>query len=897
MHQLSPNVGQHTSPRPQPSVFQILLLVTVLSVITGCSKKENDARAKQTSGLIGRIEVFETDHEPDVSAVETARYRVAYEQSVNSLGSVHTNTLNALELYCNALVASGDGITAVPLLQELLESTQRHFPADSAHIARIQSLLPTALEIRFYQQPTDGRLSRASLAGLKERLTERKIPFDARKLSRLTVQEAEAFLNSSPGGREILQEEIQRRAAEQERLDKDLAAAEEQYRALEDIRLVDILREQGVTADEARRMVAQRRKEYAEDPSNRQPGETYEQYDRRFAELVRTNLGLPKVVGPTQAVPPRLPADTKNEFRKFLARTAESEPESYELLKRQGLASTFLRRPEEFLNASLLDLNQRFDSGHLPGHISTAGRLEIPATAEEDSSLMSSIVASLKGVVFEREGRLQRALALAEDPIVVAWRNELCRLAGETAQLQSLAFAHFIPTNGTTMSSSVPGYAHFIEVRTKLEYYRALAAGLPGVERSVPITAVDLANHLRPSTVLVDFARYAPDLGGTNILTDYYGASIIYPNRKVTWIRLGEAEQIDRHIDRFHQLIARPDLSDAEATEALWLIKTLSHKLWEPLAPFIPKEVRHLLISPDSKLHLVSFQFLFDGNVFLVQKDSIRLINSPRELCADLPQRTSGRTVSIWADIPYGVRDPKGKGIPGLVYGELVNSKLEAALISKVASTHELTADLHLGRAAMESELQKLHSPVVLHLATHAFILAAPRPAASDIMPELQRREMDRELLPYRTALGFVGMNEALDEWSVGRIAEPAMDGLLTAAEAAQLDLQGTSLVTLSACNSGVGGLSESEGMFSLRRGFHLAGAKNVVAAQWQVEDSYAPTFFQAFYTLVFSGEDPATALTKTQASEFQRLVEGTAPKTFVNAIRLAGPLVISGVP
>jgi CHAT domain-containing protein len=90
-------------------------------------------------------------------------------------------------------------------------------------------------------------------------------------------------------------------------------------------------------------------------------------------------------------------------------------------------------------------------------------------------------------------------------------------------------------------------------------------------------------------------------------------------------------------------------------------------------------------------------------------------------------------------------------------------------------------------------------------------------------------------------------------------------DGILTALEVSGLDLWGTKLVTLSACESGLGELSSSEGVYGLRRAFIIAGAESEVISLWSVSDLATAMLMTEFYKRLNAGDGRAAALRQAQ--------------------------------
>jgi CHAT domain-containing protein len=154
--------------------------------------------------------------------------------------------------------------------------------------------------------------------------------------------------------------------------------------------------------------------------------------------------------------------------------------------------------------------------------------------------------------------------------------------------------------------------------------------------------------------------------------------------------------------------------------------------------------------------------------------------------------------------------------------------------------------------AASEESCKKLdgHSPAIMHLATHGFFL--PEPKDSIKTNQLQNPfALSKDPL-MRSGIVLAGANEA---WN-GKQPPPGMeDGVLTAYEIAQMDLHQTQLVVLSACETALGDLQGSEGVFGLQRAFKIAGVKNLIVSLWQVPDKETVELMSAFYSNLLSGK------------------------------------------
>lgn len=193
-----------------------------------------------------------------------------------------------------------------------------------------------------------------------------------------------------------------------------------------------------------------------------------------------------------------------------------------------------------------------------------------------------------------------------------------------------------------------------------------------------------------------------------------------------------------------------------------------------------------------------------------------------------------------------------GKELSDVYFDRLLETSAEAQAIKTLfPSASPLT-----GTQATESALKQADAPRILHIATHGFFLA-DRPAA----PVARTRGLDAsvniENPLLRSGLALTGANL--------RKGASDDDGILTAMEASGLNLWGTKLVTLSACETGLGEVKTGEGVYGLRRALALAGAETQVMSLWKVDDKATREWMTDYYTGLKNGLGRGEALRQVQ--------------------------------
>jgi len=201
---------------------------------------------------------------------------------------------------------------------------------------------------------------------------------------------------------------------------------------------------------------------------------------------------------------------------------------------------------------------------------------------------------------------------------------------------------------------------------------------------------------------------------------------------------------------------------------------------------------------------------------------------------------------------------------------------------------------------ALEEVMKRLHGPRLLHVATHGFFLPdenqqqacsggvpGERAAPANLPGALQRPLKEDPML--RSGLVFTGANRIAQREAT---PERMDDGILTAYEAMGLNLEGTELVVLSACETGLGQTKAGEGVFGLRRALQVAGAQSVMMTMWKVPDVETQTLMKLFYGKWLRGEEKHQALREAQLDLREQIEKETghdSPQKW-GAFVLVGP-------
>jgi CHAT domain-containing protein/Tfp pilus assembly protein PilF len=386
-------------------------------------------------------------------------------------------------------------------------------------------------------------------------------------------------------------------------------------------------------------------------------------------------------------------------------------------------------------------------------------------------------------------------------------------------------------------------------------------------EPSRPATLAAVKAAIPADAVLVEYSVYYPFDWKAQDSKDQYGeprylAFVIRRDGDVQWRELGPARDIDGAVDAMRRAMRDPRRNDVQK-----LARAVDEKVMRPLRDLFGN-ARHLLISPDGELNLIPFESMVDEkDQYLLERYSFSYLASGRELLRMGVSRNSKSGPIVIADPDFGEGPLSSTGevssrsaprarrsilsgtrLSDVYFAPLRGTELEAGSIKAILPD----ASVLVGTNASESALKKVSAPSIVHIATHGYFLEQPDQNEDDDDPDDQLTENPLVL----SGLALAGANNR---------GKGGDDGILTALEASGLDLWGTKLVVLSACDTGLGKVRNGEGVYGLRRSFALAGAESVVMSLWPISDRVTRELMAGYYKNLKAGMGRGEALRRVQ--------------------------------
>ena len=376
-----------------------------------------------------------------------------------------------------------------------------------------------------------------------------------------------------------------------------------------------------------------------------------------------------------------------------------------------------------------------------------------------------------------------------------------------------------------------------------LSIERSLAQKLSCIDnfnKEICMNYQDVQTHLKNKEVVVDFYKH---------LGTYFAFVVSYDSNKVDVFEVCS----DRDIKKLNK-------NKCYGTDSVYNI------IWKPLESVIDSASTVYFI-PDGELYSLALE-----SADLTQKRIYHRLSSSRQICLERDSFL-GKDAVVYGGIDYDV-DSCGQKMNGTpqkctlrslreTLDFLPGSQKEATEISGILNQNGFKVNLLTGQSATEESFKKLSdtSVNVLHVSTHGYCWSQQKYATmvtnNPLLNQGDFYQVDEDLAMIRTGLMFAGANNAF----INKVGDTGLDdGILTAKEICNLNLQNVNLVVLSACKSGLGEVSR-DGVYGLQRAFKKAGVKSIVMSLWAIDDSVTQDFMVYFYKGLASGLSKAKAL------------------------------------
>lgn len=572
-----------------------------------------------------------------------------------------------------------------------------------------------------------------------------------------------------------------------------------------------------------------------------------------------------------------------------LAATLEDKGDLTEALKLRR--ETFLRR-NDFLATMLYVTGENAREGYIRLHnpeLHAYTDLLVRVGGPEAGRGLIEISLYRKGLLLKVASEILQANRLSGNPELTKLTREL---EDTRKKLGALTLSGPTPETGERHAEVLVGLRDRIDI-LQGQLGRASARFLQTTDK---ISVDQLVAALPDKAVLVDFLSYGPE-GQQKLVA----ATLSKQGGKPVFglVPYADAKKVSESVLKY-----RKDIQDEEIDfdELLESGQDSYDLIWKPVAKAVGGAPVAYVI-PDGVLNIMPFAALVEGDgKYLIEGLDLHIFTSARNLLPSRLKAAKGgyminagpdyetdavvgkekletvRGKSRAAGLADGLRG-MSSGMRGLRFDPLPGAEREGQLIrTTVDSQGKKSVIFSKGNAQEQVLRQMTEAPEVLHIATHGFFLKADDTLRKRLL-KLQRGG-DIQIPPpgdnplLRAGLAFAGINANAPV--LGEI-DTDNDGVLTALEVLDLNLAGTQLAILSACETGLGEIHEGEGVYGLRRAFQEAGVASVVSSLWEVSDAGTQALMSALYGRLMKGMPPHQALREAQL-EMLRIGQWSSP-------------------
>jgi len=398
------------------------------------------------------------------------------------------------------------------------------------------------------------------------------------------------------------------------------------------------------------------------------------------------------------------------------------------------------------------------------------------------------------------------------------------------------------------------------------------------MKADIAMTWQDVQKQLKSNEVAIEFVSFLLfDKQWTD--STMYAALVLRKDFKSPeYVPLFEQSQLSELLNNENPDITKRIQKLYNGGSSIYNGQKLYNLIWQPLEKYL-NGVETVYYSPAGLLNRISFSVIPVDTLCLTDKYNLHLVSSTREIINEKKETLLPITQVVeYGGIQYDIQDTmllissaekyKKPETEMLASRSLPNDRTRSSGWSYLSGTEKEVDDIakllqqdkipnikYVGVEANEESFKALsgNSPELLHIATHGFFLEDEKQIRETGFMQIMNSQNRTYINPLlRSGLLFAGANRA---WTNQDVILGIEDGILTAEEISNLDLSKTKLAVLSACETGLGEVNNSEGVFGLQRAFKLAGVKTLVMSLWKVDDTATSQFMLTFYQNLLAGK------------------------------------------
>ena len=391
--------------------------------------------------------------------------------------------------------------------------------------------------------------------------------------------------------------------------------------------------------------------------------------------------------------------------------------------------------------------------------------------------------------------------------------------------------------------------------------------------KDINITLNDVKENLKSTDIAIEFVQV--DIDDDKVLYCALTLKNDYSAPKI--IELFDQKDLNALKEKYSEY-ANPDGLIYNDTQLYDLV-------WKPLESEL-RNVQNIYFAPTGDLYQIAIEHARNENGMLSEHKDLYRLSSTRQI-ATTKRSTKISKAVVMGSFDYNATtealvtqtnednernstenhsvEVESLNIRGAVGGNrgvknLPGTEIEANEISQILSSAGLNNQIILGEKGTEILFKGLSGQMnnIIHIATHGFYWEGTEESTIDE----EDNSFKEDPAMTRSGLLFSGVNNTLR--ARGQNIESDNDGILTASEISRMDLRGTDLLVLSACQTGLGEVS-GEGVFGLQRGFKKAGVNTILMSLWEVDDNATQLLMSNFYKNIGEGMSKSKALKEAQ--------------------------------